>query len=806
MDENSEKIVPKVIEEEMKQSYIDYAMTVIVSRALPDARDGLKPVHRRVLYTMYTSGLLYNKPFKKSANVVGTCMAKYHPHGDSAIYDTLVRLAQDFSLRYPLVKGQGNFGSIDGDSAAAMRYTEAKLNKLSEELLQDIEKETVKFAPNFDGSIEEPTVLPSKAPNLLVNGSSGIAVGMTTNIPPHNMGEICNAVIKLVENPETTIPELNQIVKGPDFPTGALICGNEGIKNAYKTGRGKVTVRAKTTIEDGKKKTIIVNEVPYQVNKAMMIEQIANLVRDKKIVGISDIRDESDRDGIRVVIELKQNANPDVVLNQLYKHSRMQVTFGIIFLALVNNEPKTLNLKQLMEKFLEHRVEIINNRTKYDLTKAEERAHLLAGLIVALDDIDNAIRIIKQSKNADIAKESLIKTFKIDEVQAKAILDMRLQRLTSLEQDKIREEQKELKSKIDDYKNILSSKQRVLDIIKDELLELKDRYGDERRTEIVGKQDVGIEEEDLIKKEDMVITVSHKGYVKRMPIDTYKQQKRGGRGVIGAGTTDGDFLENLFVASTHANILFFTDQGKVKWLKVYQIPEAGRQSKGTSIVNLIKLDKNEKITAFVPVEEFIDGYYLVMATKKGQVKKTPLEEFSNPRKGGIRAITLEDDDALVTVVLTDGSKELILGSNYGMALKFKESDVRPMGRTAKGVRGIKLRGNDAVVGMVVVEDDKTIFTLTERGYGKRTKVDEYRLVNRGGVGVINIKLSEKNGKVVAIKSVKEDDGLMLISRKGIIIRTAAKGISVIGRNTQGVRVIRPDEGDTAVNAALIVQE
>jgi len=797
-----EKIVQRVIEEEMQRSYLDYSMSVIVGRALPDVRDGLKPAHRRVLFAMYDMGMLHNKPFKKCARIVGETLGKYHPHGDTAVYDTLVRMAQDFALRYPLIQGQGNFGSIDGDSAAAMRYTEARLNRLAEEMLQDIDKATVKFVPNFDGSLKEPTVLPAKLPNLLINGSSGIAVGMATNIPPHNIKEVADATIALIDNPEMKTIELMEYIKAPDFPTGGIICGKQGIINSYKTGKGKLVLRAKTTIEELKnKQCIIVTEVPYMVNKALMLEHIAALVRDKRIKGISDIRDESDREGTRVVIELKHDANPEIVLNQLFKHSKMQVTFGVIMLALVDNEPRILTLKSLIQNYIKHRQIVIRKRTEFDLKKAELRAHILEGLIIALNNIDQVISLIKKSKAVEEAKNSLLAKFKLSKEQAQAILDMRLQRLTSLEQDKIKTEHKGLLKLITELKSILASEKKILDIIKKELIELKERYGDERKT-VVTEEFEDLEIEDLIKEEDMVVTVTHHGYIKRLPIKTYKQQKRGGKGIIAAGTREGDFVEHVFIANTHSYILFFTDKGKVHWLKVYQIPEASRQSKGRPIVNLLYLEKEEGITAFTPVKQFKEGY-IIMTTKKGVIKRTPLQYFSNPRRGGIIAITLTENDRLIRTLLTDGQKQIILATKNGMANKFKETDITAVGRTAMGVRGIRLKPNDELIDMVIGDDNKTLLTITENGYGKRTRISDYRLINRGGIGVKNIICSDRNGKVVSVKSVDEDNELIFINKTGMIIRTPAKGISVIGRNTQGVRLMKLELGDKVVSAGII---
>ena len=800
-------IIQRLIEDEMKQSYIDYSMSVIVGRALPDVRDGLKPVHRRVLYTMYNSGLLHNKPFRKSAFIVGRTLSDFHPHGDVAVYDSLVRLAQDFSMRYPLVDGQGNFGSIDGDNAAAMRYSEARLTKLAEEMMQDIDKKTVKFAPNFDNTSEEPTVLPSKVPNLLVNGSSGIAVGMATNIPPHNMSEIVDAIIKQIDAPNITTEELMQHVKGPDFPTGALICGAGGIKSAYRTGRGKVIVRAKTEIEDkNDRKSIIVTEIPYMVNKAEMITQIADLVRDKKINGISDIRDESDRNGIRVVIELRKDANADVLLNQLYMHSRLQVTFGIIIVALVNNVPNILNLNQLMQHYIDHRKNIVKKRTLFDLNKAQRRAHILEGLIIALDNIDKTIKLVKESASVEDAKIALVSNFNFSEEQSIAILEMRLQRLTSLEHGKVKTEHEDLLKLIEDLKAILASPQKIMDIIKHELLELKQNYGNKRRTEIIETEAQSFEMEDIIEESNQVITITHSGYIKRQPLEAYRQQRRGGKGLVATTTKEEDFVRDIFIASTHSYILLFTNKGKVHWVKVYEVPEASRQARGKAVINLISLQQDENVTAYVPVKAFDPDKYLIMATKNGTIKKTALAAYSNPRRGGIVAITLDPNDGLINVKLTDGNKEIILATSNGIAVRFNENNVRPTGRSSQGVRGIRLDDDDEVIGMVVAADDKTLLTVTENGYGKRTNISEYRLINRGGSGVRNIICSERNGKVVSINSVTDENEIMLITKKGITIRMEISQISIIGRATQGVRLINLQQDDKLVGVAKIVME
>lgn len=801
------RIVPRIIQDEMKQSYLDYSMSVIVGRALPDARDGLKPVHRRVLFTMWENGLLHDKPFKKSANVVGNCMAKFHPHGDAAIYDTLVRLAQDFSMRYLLVDGQGNFGSVDGDPAAAMRYTECRLTRLAEEMLGDIDKKTVRFIQNFDNSTTEPVVLPSRLPNLLINGSSGIAVGMATNIPPHNLGEIISAVIKQIDYPDLSIEEMMGIIQGPDFPTGAMICGRNGIKEAYSTGRGKIIVRAKTSIENEKNKSvIIVNEIPFMVNKSELLEEIADLVRGKKIIGISDLRDESDRNGIRVVIELRKDADSNVVLNQLFEHTRMQTTFGIIMLALVNNEPKVLNIRQLIHHYIGHRKDVVRKRTLFELNKAQTKAHILEGMIVALANINDVIRLIKESKSVETAKEVLASNFNLTVEQAVAILEMRLQRLTSLEQEKIKQEHSGLLKLIEELKSILSNPQKILDIIKKELNELKEKYNDARRTQIIEIESAELESEDLIKEEEMAITITNSGYIKRLPLQTYKLQHRGGKGVIAAATKDEDIVKDIFVASTHSYILFFTNKGKVHWLKVYSLPEASRQARGKAIVNLLEMGNDENVTAFVPVRNFNNGHFIIMATKKGTVKKTELMAYSNPRRHGIVAITLEQGDELINVELTDGSQQIILATKNGLAVRFEERNVRSTGRSAQGVRGISLKNNDEVIGMVVASDEKTLLTVTENGFGKRTQISDYRLINRGGSGVINIQCSERNGKVVSICDVAENGDIIFISKNGIVIRCPAADISVIGRNTQGVRIMKLEDNDKVVSAVKVPTE
>jgi DNA gyrase subunit A len=801
----NEKIIPIDIEVEMKDSYINYAMSVIVGRALPDVRDGLKPVHRRILYAMKDMGITYNKAFKKSARIVGEVLGKYHPHGDSAVYDALVRMVQDFSLRYPLVDGQGNFGSIDGDSAAAMRYTEARLQHITEWMTMDLEKETVGFVPNFDGSLSEPEVLPSVLPNLLVNGSSGIAVGMATNIPPHNLGEIVDAICHLIDKPECGIEDLLKIVKGPDFPTGAMICGRDEILRAYKTGRGTLMMRAKVHVEQKKqgRESIIITEIPYQVNKTRLITSMADLVKDKKIDGVVDIRDESDRDGMRIVVDVRRGQNVDVVMNQLYKHTQMKDTFGVIMLAIVDKQPRIMNLKEVLEHFIQHRKDVIVKRTKFDLAKAEERAHILEGLKIAIKNLDEVVRLIKKSKDPETAKEALMKKFDLSERQALAILAMRLQQLTSLETEKLENEYKDLIKLIEKLEGILASEKKVLDIIREESLLLKEKFNDPRRTEIAGAaEDIDIE--DLIAEEDMVITVSHAGYIKRFPVSGYKKQKRGGKGVTGAETKEEDFVEHLFVASTHDYILIFTNEGQLFWLKVHEIPQAGRHTKGRPVVNLVNMGQEEKVTTVVPVREFKEGRFVVMATSQGKIKKTPLTAFSNPRKAGIIAITLEKNDKLISAVLSDGQDEICMATASGKAIRFNEKNIRAMGRGAQGVKGINLKKSDKVVGMIKTASDGTLLTVTEKGYGKRTDFKEYRLQSRGGSGVINLKIVEKNGAVVGIMTVRDEDEVMLISTQGMVVRVAVNGISSVGRSTQGVRVINLSQGDKLTSIASVV--
>ncbi|MCS7228570.1 MAG: DNA gyrase subunit A [Candidatus Kryptonium sp.] len=802
-----EKIQPVEIEEEIKYSYLDYAMSVIVSRALPDVRDGLKPVQRRVLYTMYELGLLHNRPYKKCARIVGETLGKYHPHGDAAVYDTLVRLAQDFTMRYPLVDGQGNFGSIDGDSPAAMRYTEARLSAIAEEMLQDIEKNTVNFRPNFDETLKEPEVLPTILPNLLVNGSSGIAVGMATNIPPHNLNEIVDGLIALLKNPDLPVEKLIKYVKGPDFPTGGIIVGLSGIKEAYTTGRGRIIVRAKANIENYKGRSrIVITEIPYQVNKSSLIEKIAELVQNKKIEDISDIRDESDKDGMRIVIELKRDAQPEVVLNNLYKHTNLQSTFGVIMLALVNGVPKILNLKEMMMEFINFRLDVIVRRTKFELEDAEKRAHILEGYKIALDNIDEIVDLIKKSKDPEAAKIGLMKRFKLTEVQAKAILDMRLQRLTGLERSKIEAEYKETIKLIEKLKSILRSKELQKELIKEELLKLREKYGDERRTQIVeDEEDFSVE--DLIAEEDVVITITHNGFIKRYPVSGYRRQNRGGKGITATATREDDFVEHMFVASTHHYIIFFTDKGKAYWLKVHEIPEGSRASKGRSISHLINKEPDEKITAFVAVKEFNENLFVTMVTKMGFVKKVSLTEFSNPRKTGIIAINLNRGDRLVDARLTDGTQDLIIGTRKGMAIRFNEKDIRPMGRQATGVRGIKLEKDDEVIGMIAVKrQGTTILVVTENGFGKRSDLNDYRVTHRGGKGIITVKVNEKTGDMIAIKEVLDNDDIMIVTAKGYLIRHHVKDIRVMGRQAQGVKLIKLNHGDSIASVASVITE
>lgn len=806
MEENAKKIIRVDIEKEMKKSYIDYAMSVIVSRALPDVRDGLKPVHRRILYSMNGLGLTPEKPFRKSAYIVGEVMGKYHPHGDASIYDALVRMAQNFSLRYMMVNGNGNFGSVDGDSAAAMRYTEAKMPKIAVEMLDDIEKNTVDFMPNYDEKLQEPTVLPAKIPNLLVNGSSGIAVGMATNIPSHNLTEVINAIIRLVEEDNVTDEDLMTEIKGPDFPTGGIIVGKEGIRSCYTTGRGKIIVRAKTEIEEhgNGRYRIVVTELPYQVNKARLIENIADLVRDKRLDGISDLRDESDREGMRIVIELKKDANPKIVLNQLLKNTQLQDTFGAIMLALVKGEPKILTLRQMLECYIEHRKEVIVRRTKFDLDKALARAHILEGLRIALDYIDEVIAIIRAAY--DDAAERLMKRFQLTEIQANAILEMKLRTLSGLQREKIEEEYKQLMEQIERYRAILASEKLVCDIIRDELLEMKAKYGDERRTQIIAAEGE-MTNEDLIKEESVVVAMTRFGYIKRMPVDTYKAQRRGGKGITGIQTREEDFVKQLFVTSTHDTLMFFTNKGKVYRLKGYEVPEAGRTAKGTAIVNLLQLDGDEKVTAVIPIKEFVEGQYLLMATRGGIIKKTKLLEYNSARKTGLQAISLKDGDELIDVRLTDGERNVVMVTHEGMSITFAESDVKPVGRVSQGVIGIRVSEGDFVVGMEPIYNEKAyLLAITENGFGKRTELEEYRVQIRAGKGVITYKTTPKTGKVVGIQVVDDNDDVMLITDKGVIIRLEVMNISVLGRSTQGVTLMRTNDGGKVVGIAKIISE
>ncbi|MDD4872930.1 MAG: DNA gyrase subunit A [Kiritimatiellae bacterium] len=795
------------VEEEMRSSYIDYAMSVIVGRALPDARDGLKPVHRRVLFAMRELGNYHNKPYKKSARIVGDVIGKYHPHGDQAVYDTIVRMAQDFSLRYLMVDGQGNFGSIDGDPPAAMRYTEVRMSRLAEELLADIEKETVDFGPNYDGQLMQPLVLPSKFPNLLLNGSTGIAVGMATNIPPHNICELIDALVVLIDNPEVSVDELMKHVKGPDFPTGGIICGTVPISNMYKTGRGQLKVRGRATIEEVKqgKETIIITEIPYTVNKTSLVENIAHLIQEKTLEGISDLRDESNKDGIRIVIELKRGTIPKVILNNIYKHTQLETTFGAIMLAIDNGKPKVMNLKELMQCFTKHRFEVITKRTKFELAKAEARAHILEGLKIALDNLEAIVKTIRQAGSRDEARTNLMNKFKLSEVQANAILDMRLYQLTGLERKKIDEEYLEVIKYISYLRDLLSLDSKIYGVIKTELLELKKLYGDMRRTDIAPDEGE-IDIQDLVADRGCIITISHSGYIKRVPIDTYKAQRRGGKGVSGMDVKEEDFVENLFVASTHDYILFFTAAGRVYWEKVYEIPEAGRTSRGKAIVNLLNIQSDERVSAMIRVREFSESKFLVMATQKGVIKKTSLAEFSNPRSGGIIAINIDEGDYLIQVKMTNGNDEVVLATRNGLSIRFSEKKLRDQGRATRGVRGITLRENDLVETLEIVNLTSTFLVCTENGYGKRTSFDEYRSQGRGGKGVIAIRTSDRNGMVVGARAVQEADSLMLITEKGKMIRMAVSDVRVIGRATQGVRLINLDEGDKLVSATTFEPE
>mgnify|MGYP000645437828 FL=1 len=814
LDDNRrrERIIPVDIEEEMKKSFIDYAMSVIADRALPDVRDGLKPVHRRILYSMLLLGFTPDKPHRKCATTVGEVLGKFHPHGDAAVYDSLVRLAQDFSLRYPLVDGHGNFGSRDGDAPAAMRYTEARLSRIAEEMLADINKDTVDFKPNFDEHEMEPVVLPSRFPNLLVNGSSGIAVGMATNIPPHNLNEVIQGIYAIIDNPDITVEELNKIIKGPDFPTAGIIVGTSGIKEAYETGKGRITVRSRAFIERlaGGKQRIVVTELPYQVNKAKVIEKIAELVKEKRIDGISDINDESDRnDPVRIVIELKRDVNAKVILNQLYKFTQLQDTFSANMLALVQVEgkfePRVLNLRQMLDHYIDHQRDVIRRRTKFELERAEARAHILEGLKVALDNLDEVINIIRHSRTEAIAKERLTDRFNLSDKQAQAIVDMRLGRLTGLEREKIEEEYRELLEKIQYYKDVLANEHLVDNIIKEELEVIRKKYGDERRTEIIPDEEE-IDIEDIIQEEEMAITLTHFGYVKRMPADTYKNQKRGGKGIIGINTREEDFVKDLFITSTHDTILFFTNKGKVYQLKAYQIPEASRQARGTAIVNLLELDPDESINTVIPIPKDNDKQFLVMATKQGYIKKTELSQYENIRKSGLSAVTLREDDELIDVRLTDGESDIMLITRNGMAVRFNENDVRPMGRTAQGVIGIRLVEDDYVVAMVECLENAKLLTVTENGFGKRTRLEEYSVQKRGGKGLINYRVTARTGKVIGAKAVSDEDDIMLISSDGTIIRMKVAEISELSRATQGVTLMRTTEGNPVVSVARIAPE
>ena len=801
------KILPVNLEQEMRNSYIDYAMSVIVSRAIPDVRDGLKPVHRRILYAMQEAGMTPGKPYKKSARIVGEVLGKYHPHGDSSVYDAIVRMAQDFSMRYMLADGHGNFGSVDGDPAAAMRYTEVRMSRISELMLQDIDKETVDFTPNYDESLKEPTVLPSKFPELLVNGTSGIAVGMATNIPPHNMNEVIDGVLMLIDNPDATAEELMTVIKGPDFPTGGLIMGTAGIKSAYSTGRGQIKMRAKANIEtmSNGKPRIIVTELPYQVNKARLIEKIAELVRDKQIEGITDLRDESDRSGMRIVMELRKDINPDIMLNQLYKHTQMQETFGVIMLALVENQPKVLTLKQVLHYYIKHQEDVITRRTRYELAKAEARAHILEGLNIALDHIDAVITTIRESRTADIARTALMEGFSLSEKQAQAILDLRLQRLTGLEREKIEEEYQEILKRIEWLKSVLADEWKIMEIIKEELIEVKRKFGDERRTNITHDMSE-IDIEDMIADDDVVISITHRNYIKRIKLDTYRRQNRGGTGVNGMPTKEDDFVENLLITTNHHTILFYTNKGRVYYLKAYQIAEASRTAKGTALINLLKLDKDEKVSAVIQVRDYDPDKYLFMATKMGVVKRVSLSDFNTSRKIGVIAISLQEDDELIGVKITNGQQKIMLGTKNGMAIAFEEDQVRVMGRVARGVKGIRLTPGDEVVAMDSLKEDADVLTVTECGLGKRTTIDQYTVQHRGGKGLINLKVTEKTGKVIGMAVVQEDHELLLITEGGVVLRTSISGISQIGRNTQGVIIMKPSEGDKVSSMATLLQK
>ena len=804
-ESNEERIHEINISQEMRNSFMDYAMSVIVSRALPDVRDGLKPVHRRILYAMNELGMTPDKPYKKSARIVGEVIGKYHPHGDAAVYDTMVRMAQDFSYRYMLIDGHGNFGSIDGDAAAAMRYTEARMSKISTELLRDINKNTIDFGPNYDGEEKEPLVLPARFPSLLVNGAAGIAVGMATNIPPHNLGEVIDGVVHLIDNPEATVDDLSTFIKGPDFPTGASILGKKGIRKAYATGRGSIILRAKAFIEEAKggKNRIIVEEIPYQVNKARLIEKIAELVREKKLEDITDLRDESDRDGLRIVIELRRDANPQVVLNNLYKQTALQTSFGVNMLALVDGQPQVMNLQQVLTHYLEHQKQVIRRRTQFDLDKAEARAHILEGLRIALDHLDEVINLIRSSRTTEEAKEGLINRFELSEKQAQAILDMRLHRLTGLEREKIESEYAELLQKIAELKAILADEQKILAVIREELIEIKAQYGDERRTRIT-VDDSEIDVEDLIPEEEVAVLLTHSGYTKRMPLSTYRSQRRGGRGMSGMGTKEDDFVEHLIITSSHNYIMFFSNRGKVYRLKAYEVPEMGRAARGTPIINLIQIEQGEYIEAVIPVTNFDDeDHYLFFATRQGVVKKTALIDYANNRRGGLFAINLRDGDELIDVHLTDGNREMIIGTAHGQSIRFSEKDVRTMGRTATGVKGITLSRGDQVVGMDIVDEEANVLVVTENGYGKRTPMEEYRLQTRGGKGIKTLNVTDRNGPVIGLKVMSNEDDLMIVTEFGVIIRQHANGISVMGRYTQGVKLISLKEEEKVATIARV---
>ncbi|KYH33765.1 DNA gyrase subunit A [Neomoorella mulderi] len=798
------KILEVNLEEEMKRSYIDYAMSVIVGRALPDVRDGLKPVHRRILYAMYEEGLTPDKPHKKSAVVVGTVLARYHPHGDAAVYETMVRLAQDFACRYPLVDGHGNFGSVDGDSAAAMRYTEARLAKIALAMLADIDKETVDFIDNYDGSLKEPVVLPARIPQLLVNGSAGIAVGMATNIPPHNLGEVIDALVYLIDHPEADLKDLTRFIKGPDFPSGGLIIGREGIRNAYRTGRGSIKIRAKAQVEtlSNGKSQIVVTEIPYQVNKARLVETIGELVREKKIDGITDLRDESDRTGMRIVIELRRDVQPRVILNQLYKHTQLQENFGVIMLALVDGRPRILNLREMLTLYLDHQKEVITRRTRYLLAQAEARAHIVAGLRIAIQFLDEVIKIIRQSPNEPEACRGLMERFALSDRQAKAIVDMRLGRLTALEREKLEEEWEELQKRIAYLKEVLGSEAMVYGIVREELLEYKNKFADPRRTQIVLEEE-NLEVEDLIAREDIVVTLTRRGYIKRQPVDAYRSQKRGGRGIQAMGTREEDFVQDIFVTTTHHYLLFFTNKGRVFRLRGHEVPEAGRQARGTPLVNLIYLNKEETITAVIPIRDPGENAYLFMATRRGTVKKTPLAEYHTSRRDGLIAINLEDGDELIGVLRTEGDNEVILVTRQGKAIRFAEDEVRPMGRAAHGVKGLALEDGDEVIGLVRVKEEAELVVVSEKGFGKRTPLSEYRAQSRGGKGIITMNVTERTGPVAAVAVVSQDDELMLISADGILIRLGVEDISRQGRNTQGVTLMRLEHNDRVVAIARV---